>query len=292
MAQEFLIACQRGNLQQAKTWLDANPPLLEASEGNGFTGLILSSQGGHLPIVQLLLERGATFDRTTKNGNSALACASQFGHTAVVKLLLDHNASNVNGRNVGGDTALMAAAQMGHAAVVELLIAHGADPSLQNEGGLTAFMCAAGSGKFDAFRACFQADEVCDAAEKIAATTPSPSNTAAVEEAPELAPFSISPFTAASDSQSTPVLEPVLLPASCTHHEMPAALLLNDVNGRSVLHFALAACATENADLRTIRRLMRWPQTEELWTRSTGTKVLLNSFYLGTVDLVAHCACV
>ena len=102
MAEQFLIACQKGALEQARVWLDANPPLLEVSEGNGFTPLILAAQNGHLPIVDLLLERGATHTRTTKNGNRALSCAAQFGHAHVVARLLQCAGVEINARNVGG----------------------------------------------------------------------------------------------------------------------------------------------------------------------------------------------
>ena len=102
MAEAFLIACQKGALEQACTWLDANPPLLEVSEGNGFTPLILASQNGHLPIVDILLERGAEHVRATKNGNRALSCAAQFGHVLVVKRLLQCAGMEINARNAGG----------------------------------------------------------------------------------------------------------------------------------------------------------------------------------------------
>ena len=166
MAKEFLTACQRGDHASALKWLDANPPLLEASEASGFTGLILAAQGGHLAIVDTLLARGATLDRATRNGNRALTGAAQFGHVEVVLRLLramreseeaaalssvsqppsSGSASactaplpapiagrGIDAVNIGGDSALMIAAQMGHARIVRVLVEAGANLQAQNE---------------------------------------------------------------------------------------------------------------------------------------------------------------
>jgi ankyrin repeat protein len=162
MAQEFLTACQRGDHASALKWLEANPPLLEASEASGFTGLILAAQGGHLSIVETLIARGAALDRATRNGNRALTGAAQFGHVEVVLRLLEAIRAaeqaeaaalssapspspsssspsppvavrGIDAVNIGGDSALMVAAQMGHTRVIRVLVEAGANLQVQNE---------------------------------------------------------------------------------------------------------------------------------------------------------------
>ena len=64
--------------------------------------------GGHLAIVQLMVDRGAT------NYDLAMAAAARGGHLAIVQLMVERGATNYNG-------AMEAAARGGHVDIVELL---------------------------------------------------------------------------------------------------------------------------------------------------------------------------
>ena len=60
----------------------------------GATPLHMAAEGGHLPLVQCLLEHGTDKDKTTNDGASPLRIVSQEGNFLVVQCLLEHEADN------------------------------------------------------------------------------------------------------------------------------------------------------------------------------------------------------
>jgi len=92
----------------------------------GETPLINAARGGHLPVVRLLLERGARPNVRTHD-DTPLHAAAVRGHVEIVKLLLEWGA-NVNAR-IGfgpGEDALRGALVRGQADAVAVLYAEGA----------------------------------------------------------------------------------------------------------------------------------------------------------------------
>ncbi|RPB22051.1 ankyrin, partial [Terfezia boudieri ATCC MYA-4762] len=58
------------------------------------TALHLAAENGHLEVVKVLLDKGATMDATTWYKNrTALHMAAENGHLEVVKVLLDKGAT-------------------------------------------------------------------------------------------------------------------------------------------------------------------------------------------------------
>ena len=94
--------------------------------------LIMAARDGHLAVVTLLLDRGASVDLAVPGDENALIQASGNGHLDVVKLLVSRGA-NVNARiwadtNRDGEwrTPLGMARRGRHTAVVEFLQSVGA----------------------------------------------------------------------------------------------------------------------------------------------------------------------
>jgi ankyrin repeat protein len=58
-----------------------------SNDGLALTALWRASRWGYLPIVQLLVEGGADFDRASRNGQTPLVIARERGHAAVAKYL-------------------------------------------------------------------------------------------------------------------------------------------------------------------------------------------------------------
>lgn len=75
-------------------------------------------------------------------GETALIAAAREGHTPVVKYLLEQGGADPNIRDAEGWTALMEAAANGHLTIVDLLLMHGADRTIVNRNGDTAFRLA------------------------------------------------------------------------------------------------------------------------------------------------------
>ena len=94
-------------------------------DDGGWTPLARASLKGHLDVVRLLLQNGATAESRDNDGSTPLIFASGEGHLDVVHLLLQSGAT-VDSRNNYGWTPLAPASQNGHADVVRLLLQSGA----------------------------------------------------------------------------------------------------------------------------------------------------------------------
>jgi len=93
---------------------------------NGATPLLISSENGHLQVVQYWIEHGADVNRGNNHGTTPLFMSSQNGHLPVVEYLIQHGA-DVNQGNNKGVTPLLFSSQEGYLPIVEYLIKHGAD---------------------------------------------------------------------------------------------------------------------------------------------------------------------
>src|SRR5699024_4098019 len=84
----LIDAAAAGDIDQARTLLEAgvDPDLVRADDGA--TALMLAAQEGHTDITQLLIDEGAWTDRQGRDGLGALIQASQNGHEQDVFALL------------------------------------------------------------------------------------------------------------------------------------------------------------------------------------------------------------
>jgi len=156
---------ESGDIAQLRAWLDAglDPEYLADRIG---TGLMIAAWRGDIPMMELLLARGADVNKANALGERALMHAAWRGHADAVKwlqakgaridsdpmqwsalhyaafaghgkvaiLLLDLGA-NIDARSTNGSSALMMAVYEGHEQLVRQLLARGADRSLKNDRG-------------------------------------------------------------------------------------------------------------------------------------------------------------
>jgi ankyrin repeat protein len=107
----------------------------------GLTALHYAVRGGKLPLIKLLLERGARADALDANGMTPLLHLSKTRSKAdpipVMELLVAKGAT-VDARDETESTLLMHFARRGNAEAVQWLLAHGADRNARNKSGKTA----------------------------------------------------------------------------------------------------------------------------------------------------------
>jgi ankyrin repeat protein/truncated hemoglobin YjbI len=107
----------------------------------GLTALHYAVRGGKLPLIKLLLERGARANALDDDGLTPLLHLSKTRSKAdpipVMKLLVASGA-DVDARDESQGTLLMCFARRGVAEAVQWLLAHGADRNARNQSGKTA----------------------------------------------------------------------------------------------------------------------------------------------------------
>jgi len=107
----------------------------------GRTALHYAVRGGKLPLIRLLLERGAPADALDEDGLTPLLHLSKTRSRAdpvpVMELLVASGA-NIDARDETQGTLLMHFARRGHAGAVRWLLAHGADRNARDKRGKTA----------------------------------------------------------------------------------------------------------------------------------------------------------
>jgi ankyrin repeat protein len=118
--------------------LARDPSVAAAYSADGFTALHFASYYGAASAVRALLDAGASTAAVTKNflENMPLHAAAAGGHLSIMELLLERGA-DANARQHGGFTAMHTAAQHGSRAMVELLLRYGADPAAATDDGET-----------------------------------------------------------------------------------------------------------------------------------------------------------
>jgi ankyrin repeat protein len=128
------IALREGSLKAAQALIAWPKTNVESRTAQDESPLMMAALKGHMELARKLIERDADVNKT---GWAPLHYAATGGHLAMIELLLDNHAY-IDAESPNGTTPLMMAAQYGTPAAVKLLLDSGADPRLRNQLGLTA----------------------------------------------------------------------------------------------------------------------------------------------------------
>lgn len=96
--------------------------LCNERDADGDTPLIVASMTGRLPVIEVLLARGARVNLTGCSGRTALHCAAFEGRVDVVERLLQCSDVLVAVEDDIGETPLHKCATNGHLRIVQLLL--------------------------------------------------------------------------------------------------------------------------------------------------------------------------
>jgi tetratricopeptide (TPR) repeat protein len=140
----FSVAIERGDVAQARVWLEEGLPADFAGDVIG-SGLMIGAWEGNIPMMALFLERGADVNQANAHGETALLLAAWKGRMDAVRWLLAQGAqANRPGKQW---SALHYAAFAGHADIVGYLLTQGADANALSPNGSTPLMMAAREGR-------------------------------------------------------------------------------------------------------------------------------------------------
>jgi len=128
------LALRESALKAAQALAEWPKTNVETRTAQDESPLMIAALKGHTDLVRKLIARDADVNKT---GWTPLHYAATGGHLAIIELLLESNAY-IDAESPNGTTPLMMAAHYGSPAAVRLLLESGADPSLKNQLGLTA----------------------------------------------------------------------------------------------------------------------------------------------------------
>jgi ankyrin repeat protein len=130
----LFIALREPSLKAAQAILASPQTNVEARTAQDESPLMMAALKGHTGLVKELIARGADVN---KPGWAPLHYAATGGHLQIMELLLENHAF-IDAESPNGTTPLMMAAMYGPAAAVKLLLEAGADTAMRNKLGLTA----------------------------------------------------------------------------------------------------------------------------------------------------------
>ncbi|KAK2591050.1 hypothetical protein QQS21_011264 [Conoideocrella luteorostrata] len=89
----FGLAAEMGNSSVLSHFMAIQPAeaiasMLEKEDNLGFTPLMRALRGGHLGVAELLLDKGAKPNATTKDKSTALHLVTRLGHTPLIRRIL------------------------------------------------------------------------------------------------------------------------------------------------------------------------------------------------------------
>ena len=120
-------------------WLINKGFSLAETDLDGNTALLFAAWGGHRNLMEYLLRLGASLEEKNNNGHSVFLSAANGGRIEIVEWLLSEGFS-IDETNNNGDTALLLAAYGGHLALVQRLLELGASLGDRNSCGFTPLL--------------------------------------------------------------------------------------------------------------------------------------------------------
>jgi ankyrin repeat protein len=130
---------------------------LDATDKCDKTALHWAAEGGHEAVVTFLLSQGAQATNANRYGMTPFIEAADGGHVGVLQLLLElQGGQGLDQRDDEGNTALHWAVRGGHAEAAALLLRNGAEASIRDERGMTPLMWVGESGRLGALQILLQ----------------------------------------------------------------------------------------------------------------------------------------
>ena len=153
-ATPLIQATLDGHADAARVLISRNADVNKPEPCHGLTALHSSADGGCVPLMQLLISKGAKIDARSKKGLTPLHQAACCGHKEAAICLLDHGA-DINAADDKGFTPLqMTVDQEKRLPLVDLFLIRGADPNLATNHlspteGRTALHASSIKGRFE-----------------------------------------------------------------------------------------------------------------------------------------------
>lgn len=137
----LMYASETGNFEMVKLLLNMNADV-NMKDSTGYNALMEAIEALNINIVALLIDKGVNVNEySTRIYPTALHLAVTTGRYDIVEMLV-YAGADVNSKDKNGSTPLMFAVEYGYKDISHLLIDNGAQPSITNNQGESAFEIA------------------------------------------------------------------------------------------------------------------------------------------------------
>lgn len=136
-AKSVFDIARSGTLEELKELMKQNSDIINQTNENGFSPLILACYRGNIAVADFLIDNVKDIDYKSKEG-TALAGLSIRYNKDLAEHLLKRNA-NPNIADGTGTTPLFWAVKSGNKELVELLLKYKADKTIKDSMGMTPF---------------------------------------------------------------------------------------------------------------------------------------------------------
>ncbi len=143
------MACHEGYAEIVKQLIEADTSCLNLTDKKGMYAIHQAACGGHLNVVELLLDAGATLHVYDSFGDVPLhyACYNSTNNMQLIEKLLELDPDSIDRTGECGMTPLHVACEEEVVPAVELLLSHGASIDATDDDGWNGlhYACASGN---------------------------------------------------------------------------------------------------------------------------------------------------
>ncbi|MGG5210825.1 ankyrin repeat domain-containing protein [Chryseobacterium sp. MIQD13] len=126
-----------GTVAEVQNLMKQDPDIINKTNENGFSPLILSCYRGNVEVADFLMDKVKDINYNSSMGTALMAVVYK-GDLKLTQELLDHK-SDINTIDSQGTTPLIFASKLGNVEMVKLLVKYKANKNLKDKQGNTAF---------------------------------------------------------------------------------------------------------------------------------------------------------
>lgn len=126
-----------GTVAEVKDLMKQNPDIINQTNENGFSPLILACYKGNVEVAEFLMDHVKDVNYKSQEGTALAGLSVKYNKTLTEHLLRKNADPNI--ADATGTTPLFWAVKFGNKELTELLLKHKADKSIKDSQGMTPF---------------------------------------------------------------------------------------------------------------------------------------------------------
>ncbi len=136
-AKSVFDVARTGTVAEVKDLMKQNPDIINQTNENGFSPLILACYKGNTEVAEFLMDHVKDVNYKSQEGTALAGLSVKYNKTLAEHLLRKNADPNI--ADATGTTPLFWAVKFGNKELTELLLKHKADKSIKDSQGMTPF---------------------------------------------------------------------------------------------------------------------------------------------------------